>query len=234
MEAMLLGLGADKGPSSSSDGASASDGANAGDEPARDKLFLAAWEDLIAKNMADISPEVAGGSESDVAGEPKDAFRKSRDEAAERLRKSDAELHEATPPADDQLAALLESEDEASLQKLLEGMMDQLMSKEVLFEPLKELNDKFPSYLASNADKLSASDLARYEAQHACASKIIAVFEEPGYRDDDPKMTAEIVALMGQMQEHGAPPAEIMGDLPPGLDLGPDGAPKLPDDCVIG
>jgi hypothetical protein len=96
MEAMLLGLGADKGPSSSSDGASASDGANAGDEPARDKLFLAAWEDLIAKSMADISPEVAGGSESDVAGEPKDAFRKSRDEAAERLRKSDAELHEVT------------------------------------------------------------------------------------------------------------------------------------------
>jgi hypothetical protein len=93
---MLLGLGADKGPSSSSDGASASDGANAGDETARDKLFLAAWEDLISKSMADISPEVAGGSESGVAGEPKDAFRKSRDEAAERLRKSDAELHEVT------------------------------------------------------------------------------------------------------------------------------------------
>jgi hypothetical protein len=41
---------------------------------------------------------------------------------------------------------LLESEDEASLQKLLEGMMDQLMSKEVLFEPLKELNDKVCSF----------------------------------------------------------------------------------------
>ena len=37
-----------------------------------------------------------------------------------------------------------------------------------------------------------------------------------------------------QMQEHGAPPAEIMGELPPELDLGPDGAPKLPDECVIG
>jgi hypothetical protein len=37
-----------------------------------------------------------------------------------------------------------------------------------------------------------------------------------------------------QMQEHGAPPAEIMGELPPELDLGSDGAPKLPDECVIG
>jgi peroxin-19 len=83
------------------------------------------------------------------------------------------------------------------------------------------------------------------------------VFENPEFRDDDPKMTEEIVVLMGevstkftsftrrrvvpvlissrsQMQEHGAPPAEIMGELPPGLDLGPDGAPKLPDECVIG
>lgn len=113
-------------------------------------------------------------------------------------------------------------------------MMGQLMGRDVLYEPLKELNDKFPSYLSSNADKLSASDLARYQAQHECASKIITVFEDPEFRDDDPKMTEEIVGLMGKMQEHGAPPAEIMGELPPGLDLGSDGAPKLPDDCVVG
>jgi peroxin-19 len=40
------------------------------------------------------------------------------------------------------LAALLESGDDSELQKLLEGMMGQLMSKDVLYEPLKELNDK--------------------------------------------------------------------------------------------
>jgi peroxin-19 len=40
------------------------------------------------------------------------------------------------------LAALLESGDDGELQKLLEGMMGQLMSKEVLYEPLKELSDK--------------------------------------------------------------------------------------------
>ena len=36
-----------------------------------------------------------------------------------------------------------------------------------------------------------------------------------------------------QMQEHGSPPAEIMGPLPPGFDLGADGLPKLPDGCTI-
>ena len=50
---------------------------------------------------------------------------------------------------DDDLAALLDSGDDASLQNLLEGMMGQLMSKEVLYEPLKELNEKVGSYLSA-------------------------------------------------------------------------------------
>lgn len=36
-----------------------------------------------------------------------------------------------------------------------------------------------------------------------------------------------------QMNECGAPPKEIMGELPPGMDLGADGVPKLPEDCCI-
>jgi hypothetical protein len=46
------------------------------------------------------------------------------------------------------LAALLDLEDESSLKGLLEGMMGQLMSKEVLYEPLKELNDKVSNSLS--------------------------------------------------------------------------------------
>lgn len=36
-----------------------------------------------------------------------------------------------------------------------------------------------------------------------------------------------------QMQSYGSPPAEIMGPMPPGMDFGPDGTPKLPEGCVI-
>jgi peroxin-19 len=42
-----------------------------------------------------------------------------------------------------------------------------------------------------------------------------------------------VLIISSQMQEHGAPPAEIMGELPPGLDLGADGAPQLPEGCLI-
>jgi peroxin-19 len=46
-------------------------------------------------------------------------------------------------------------------------------------------------------------------------------------------MRGVVLIFSLQMQEHGAPPAEIMGELPPGLDLGPDGAPQLPDGCLV-
>ena len=94
MEEMVLQLESFKDPSSSADGASAS-GADAGHDAAREKEIRAAWEELFANSMADIPTEAAagggGGGKSDVPGEPKDAFQKIRDEAAERLRKSDAE-----------------------------------------------------------------------------------------------------------------------------------------------
>jgi hypothetical protein len=32
-----------------------------------------------------------------------------------------------------------------------------------------------------------------------CASKIVALFEDPGYKDDDPKMKVDIVALMSEV-----------------------------------
>ena len=95
MEEMVLQLESFKDPSGSADGASASD-ANAGHDAAREKDIRAAWEELFANSMADISTDAAaggsgGGGKSDAPGEPKDAFQKIRDEAAERLRKSDAE-----------------------------------------------------------------------------------------------------------------------------------------------
>jgi peroxin-19 len=232
MEAMLRDLSIPEDPSGAAEGPGTSN-TSAGNDKTRE-AFRAAWEEMLVKSMDDAISGVSDDAKSNAAGDSEDAFQKSLREATERLHKSDTELQADSQAGDDELAALLESGgDDGELQKLLEGMMGQLMSKEVLNEPLKELNDKFPSYLASNRDKLSASDLARYEAQQACASQIIDVFDDAGYRDDNPEMTTKIIALMNKMQEHGAPPAEIMGELPPGLDLGPDGAPQLPEGCLI-
>jgi peroxin-19 len=233
MAAMLRDLVAPQDPSSSADGESAAPPA---DNSERDRAVREAWEKMLEKSMDDAFSGLDG--DQGATKESEDAFQKNVKEAMERLRRSDTDLQaDASAPPEDELSTILGSleglGDDDSIQNFLEGMMGQLMGKDILYDPLKELNDKFPSYLSSNADKLSPSDLARYRAQHTCASKIVAMFEDPKYSDDNPKIAADIVALMSEMQEHGAPPAEVMGDLPPGLELGPDGAPKLPEGCVV-
>jgi len=64
-------------------------------------------------------------------------------------------------------------------------------------------------------------------------SQIVAIFEAKEYSEQDPQIGLKVMSLMNEMQEYGAPPTEIMGELPPGIALGPDGLPQLPGGCHI-
>ncbi|GAA5865345.1 hypothetical protein JCM3774_004945 [Rhodotorula dairenensis] len=142
-------------------------------------------------------------------------------------------------------AAGLEGLDsDEGLQGMLDDMMKQLMSREMLYEPLKELADKYPAYLSAHSTSLATADRERYEKQRVIVCEIVAAFEEPG-ADVDPaaKLSADeeqkrvarterVVDLVAKMNECGAPPTEIMGEMPPGMELGPDGAPKVPECCI--
>lgn len=75
-------------------------------------------------------------------------------------------------------------------------MMTQLMSKDVLYEPLKELHEKFPSYLKDNAATLKPEDKQRYEAQQKLVTEIIAIFENSSYTPEDQEKGVRIVTLM--------------------------------------
>ncbi|KAJ3810401.1 Pex19 protein family-domain-containing protein [Lentinula aff. lateritia] len=121
-------------------------------------------------------------------------------------------------------------EDEAELASFLESMMGQLMSKDVLYEPVKELNEKFPPFLANPPTPLSSADQTRYEKQYDCVKRIVAIFDDPSYKEGGSE-GAKIVDLMGQLQTYGNPPESMMGSVPPELlGLGQDG----PDgQCII-
>lgn len=47
----------------------------------------------------------------------------------------------------------------------MQGMMQSLLSAEILLPSLKDLVDKYPKYLEENADKISAEDKERYTKQ---------------------------------------------------------------------
>ncbi|KAJ2933035.1 hypothetical protein H1R20_g4066, partial [Candolleomyces eurysporus] len=124
-----------------------------------------------------------------------------------------------------------EGESEAELAGFLESMMGQLMNKDILYDPLKELADGFPPYLAKPPKPISDEDRERYGKQLICVNKIVAIFEQPSYSDSDTEAGKQVVELMSEMQTYGSPPPEIMGPLPPGFD---GNFPGLGDEnCII-
>lgn len=80
--------------------------------------------------------------------------------------------------------------------KILMGMMEQLTNKEILYEPMKELDDKFPKWMESNKGKVSKEDLKRYEEQQVLVREITARFERSGYSDENAKDREYIVERM--------------------------------------
>ncbi|OWZ44538.1 peroxin-19 [Cryptococcus neoformans var. grubii Br795] len=107
---------------------------------------------------------------------------------------------------------------EEDFEGILEGMMAQLMTKEVLEEPMSELAVKYPAYLKSPPPDTSPEDIAKYHQQYTLVTQIVETFKKPGYTDE--KDGKDIARLVSEMQDLGGPPKEVMGDLPEGFDLG--------------
>ncbi|KAI0595408.1 Pex19 protein family-domain-containing protein [Biscogniauxia sp. FL1348] len=113
---------------------------------------------------------------------------------------------------------------EEEFSKMLMGMMEQLTNKEILYEPMKELNEKFPGWMTKNKDTLSKEDLKRYQEQQVLVAEMVAKFEEPTYADSNAADREYIVDRMQKMQAAGAPPHDLVGDMPSAKEVldGPD------------
>lgn len=92
--------------------------------------------------------------------------------------------------------------DEEGFNKMLLGMMEQLTNKEILYEPMKELYDKFPGWFKANKDKTKAQDLQRYEEQHRLVKEIVAKFERKDYSDQNSTDREFIVDRMQKVSTH--------------------------------
>ncbi|RYP02010.1 hypothetical protein DL765_010790 [Monosporascus sp. GIB2] len=103
---------------------------------------------------------------------------------------------------------------EEDFSKVLMGMMEQLTNKEILYEPMKELNSKYPEWITKNKDTLSKDDLKRYQEQQVYVAEMVAKFEESTYADSNAADRQYIVERMQKMQEAGSPPQELIGDMP--------------------
>ncbi|GEQ69173.1 hypothetical protein JCM33374_g2844 [Metschnikowia sp. JCM 33374] len=146
-------------------------------------------------------------------------------ETMERLKKSGENIDEqlkqdtsAGNPEDTLLNLLaglnngVSGDESLDMTKLLTDMFEQLSSKEVLYEPIKDLNTKFPDYLEGAQGTIPAEEHVRFTKQYDITNEILAIFEAPGYDNDDSKHRERINDLLESMQELGNPPTALVGD----------------------
>jgi peroxin-19 len=64
---------------------------------------------------------------------------------------------------------------------IIDTVMKQLLDKELMYTPMKEVCDRYPAWLAKNRDALSSEEYGRYGKQYEYFQRIVRVYEvEPG------------------------------------------------------
>jgi peroxin-19 len=91
---------------------------------------------------------------------------------------------------------------EEDFSKMLLGMMEQLTNKEILYEPMKELDDKFPDWMEKNKDTTPEEDMKRYKEQQIVVREIVGKFEAKGYADSNAADREYIVERMQKVCHH--------------------------------
>ena len=105
---------------------------------------------------------------------------------------------------------------EEDFNKMLMSMMTQLTNKEILYEPMRELHDKFPAWMEKNAPAgagggkgggegggaggVSKEDLERYKEQQRLVGEIVGRFEREGYSDENEADREFIVERMQKVR----------------------------------
>jgi len=105
---------------------------------------------------------------------------------------------------------------------IVDGMMRQLLGKELMYEPMKQVCEKYPEWLAVQVDSLPKEEYERYGTQYQYFQRIVAVYET------EPDNFPRIMELMHDVQQYGQPPAEIIKELAPGLEFNEEGMPIMP------
>lgn len=124
-----------------------------------------------------------------------DAIQRTMNRMQESGDKATAAANDNDDVPDEMLLQLLKALESSSggndddIQKMFMGFMEKMSSKDILYEPMKELEGKFEPWIAEKQAKkeLSEEDVKRYQMQTRIVKEVVAKFEEDGYSDSDSK-----------------------------------------------
>lgn len=151
----------------------------------------------------------ADATPSAAAAKTEESFQETIKKTMERMRESGDQATAAATSdnTDDLLAEMMKAMQsggvdgeggEEDFSKMLLGMMEQLTNKEILYEPMKELDDKFPDWMKKNAGKVDEADMKRYKEQQIYVREIVKRFELKTYKDEN---TTDREYIVDRMQK---------------------------------
>lgn len=155
---------------------------------------------------------------------------------------SDTALAFGDPPSEDELSRLVGSlgleggggGGGDGLISMMQGMMQNLLSKDLLYPALRDIVDKYPDWLADKRSSLADEEYERYNRQFGLMRQVCEEFEAEGASDGAEVKQARferVLSLMQKMQECGHPPKDLVEI---GPDIGLDGrVPGMPEQCAV-
>jgi len=114
-------------------------------------------------------------------------------------------------------------------EEMMNDVMKNFASKDLLYEPLVSLREMYPKWLSDHKNKIDKKELDKYEQQFEIIKELCQLYEKNG------DQSTKIIELMQKMNELGSPPPEIIKELAgEDVELNDQGLPKLfPDACTI-
>lgn len=103
---------------------------------------------------------------------------------------------------------------------LADTLMRQLLAKDVLYQPMKDIGERYPDWLAAHRDVITAEEMGQYEEQYKHIKRILRMYET------EPDNFGELFDALQQMQACGQPPQDIVNDLAPGMAFDQEGLPS--------
>ncbi|XP_053210502.1 peroxisomal biogenesis factor 19-like [Panonychus citri] len=105
---------------------------------------------------------------------------------------------------------------------LVTNLMQNLLSKQVLYPSIKDLSERYPGWIDEHRNELDEGDLERYTKQFNLMKQVCVEFEAEN--ESDPSEVKDsrfqkILKIMQDMKDCGSPPKELVGDVP---DIGSD------------
>lgn len=118
---------------------------------------------------------------------------------------------------------------------MMQGMMMNLLSKDVLYPALDELRTKYPAWLDEKKSTLPSDVHENYSKQYKLVCEICSEYDKENEKDTEEikkKRFDKLMGLMQKMQRYGQPPQELVGSGVQGQgafgeNFGPDKCPVM-------